>query len=60
MGNPHRTHHWFNFRTVMVKSKLKNIVLSLMAIQAEMRGKQHEDLGQVIALLKRFIEEDKQ
>jgi len=60
VGNPHRTHHWFNFRTGMVKSKLKNIVLSLMAIQAEMRGKQREDLGQVIALLKRIIDEDKQ
>jgi hypothetical protein len=44
----------------MVKSKLKNIVLSLMAIQAEMRGKQREDLGQVITLLKRIIDEDKQ
>ena len=44
----------------MVKSKLKNIVLSLMAIQAEMRGKQREDLVQVIALLKRIIDEDKQ
>ena len=43
----------------MVKSKLKNLILSLMAIQAEMRGKEHTDLGQIIILLRRFADDIK-
>lgn len=40
----------------MVKSKLKNIVLSLMAIQAEMRGVERDEMGKVIEDLKKLTE----
>ena len=56
MGNPHRTHHWFNFRTGMVKSKLKNLILSLMALHAEMRGVERDEMGKVIEDLKKLTE----
>jgi hypothetical protein len=40
----------------VAKSKLKNIILSLMAIQAEMRGAQHAELGKIVDQLKKFTE----
>ena len=40
----------------MAKSKLKNIILSLMAIQAEMRGTEHAELAKIIDQLKKFTE----
>jgi hypothetical protein len=40
----------------VAKSKLKNIILSLMAIQAEMRGAERQDLGAIIDQLKKFTE----
>jgi hypothetical protein len=40
----------------VAKSKLKNIILSLMAIQAEMRGAEREKLGVIINDLKKFTE----
>jgi hypothetical protein len=40
----------------VAKSKLKNIILSLMAIQAEMRGTEREKLGAIIDQLKKFTE----
>jgi len=60
LGIPPRTDGRINFRIGMVKSKIKNLILSLMAIQAEMRGKEHEDLGQIIILLRRFADDLKE
>jgi len=40
----------------LVISKLKNLILSLMAVEAELRGKEKEDLGAAIASLKKAVE----
>ena len=37
-------------------SKLKNLILSLMALQAELRGGEKEDLGRAIDRLKSAVE----
>jgi hypothetical protein len=37
-------------------SKLKNLILSLMALQAELRGGEKEELGRAIDSLKRAVE----
>jgi hypothetical protein len=37
-------------------SKLKNLILSLMALQAELRGVEREDLGRAIDRLKSAVE----
>lgn len=37
-------------------SKLKNLILSLMALQAELRGGEKEELGKAIDSLKRAVE----
>jgi hypothetical protein len=43
----------------MVKSKLKNLILSLMALHAEMRGVEREELGKAIESLKKVAEKIK-
>ena len=40
----------------LVLSKLKNLILSLMAVEAELRGKEKEDLSAAIASLKKAVE----
>lgn len=37
-------------------SKLKNLILSLMALQAELRGGEKEELGKAIDSLKNAVE----
>ena len=37
-------------------SKLKSLVLSLMALQAEMRGQEREELGSAIASIRKALE----
>ena len=37
-------------------SKLKNMVLSLMALQAEMRGKEREEMASAIASVRKAME----
>ena len=37
-------------------SKLKNLILSLMALQAELHGGEREDLGRAIDRLKSAVE----
>jgi hypothetical protein len=37
-------------------SKLKNVVLSLMALQAEMRGQEREEMGSAIASVRKAME----
>ena len=37
-------------------SKLKNLILSLMALQAELRGGEREDLGKAIDSIKSAVE----
>lgn len=56
MGSPPRTHHRIDFRIGMVKSKLKNLILSLMALHAEMRGTEREEVWQAIEGLKKVAE----
>ena len=59
MGNTRRHHHRTDFRTGMVKSKLKNLILSLMALHAEMRGVERDEMGKVIEDLKKLAEKIK-
>lgn len=40
----------------LVLSKLKNLILSLMALQAELRGGEREELGKAIDSLKSTME----
>lgn len=40
----------------LVVSKLKNLILSLMALQAELRGKEKELIGDAILTLKKCVE----
>ena len=40
----------------MVKSKLKNLILSLMALHAEMRGVEREEVWKAIETLKKVAE----
>ena len=56
MGCPPRTHHRIDFRIGMVKSKLKNLILSLMALHAEMRGTEREEVWKAIEGLKKVAE----
>jgi hypothetical protein len=37
-------------------SKLKNVVLTLMALQAEMRGQEHKEMASAIASVRKSIE----
>lgn len=37
-------------------SKLKNMVLSLMALQAEMRGQEREEMANAVAAVRKAIE----
>ena len=59
LGIPHRTNTWIDFRTGMVKSKLKNLILSLMALHAEMRGLEREEMWKIIEELKKLAEKIK-
>ena len=59
MGIPHRANTWIDFRTGMVKSKLKNLILSLMALHAEMRGVERDEMGKIIEDLKKLAEKIK-
>lgn len=43
----------------LVLSKLKNLILSLMAVEAELRGGEKEDLSAAIASLKKAVEKIK-
>lgn len=43
----------------MVKSKLKNLILSLMALHAEMRGVERDAMGKIIEDLKKLTEKVK-
>lgn len=56
VGNTRRHHHRTDIRTGMVKSKLKNLILSLMALHAEMRGTEREEVWQAIETLKKVAE----
>ena len=56
MGHPHRTDTWTDIRIGMVKSKLKNLILSLMALHAEMRGTEREEVWKAIETLKKVAE----
>jgi hypothetical protein len=40
----------------LLVSKLKNLVLSLMALQAEMRGQERNELASAIASVRKAIE----
>lgn len=40
----------------LVVSKLKNLILSLMAIQAELRGKEREIMSDAILNVKKCVE----
>jgi hypothetical protein len=40
----------------LLMSKLKNIILSLMALQAEMRGKEKELVGEAVLTLRKCVE----
>ena len=40
----------------LVLSRLKNLILSLMAVEAELRGKEKEDLGAAIASIRKAME----
>ena len=40
----------------LVLSRLKNLILSLMAVEAELRGKEKEDLSAAIACIKKAVE----
>lgn len=40
----------------LVLSKLKNLILSLMAVEAELRGKEREYLGAAIASIRKAME----
>jgi hypothetical protein len=40
----------------LLLSKLKNLILSLMALQAEMRGKEKELMGDAIASVRKAME----
>ena len=59
MGNTRRYHHRTDIRIGMVKSKLKNLILSLMALHAEMRGLERDEMGKVIEDLKKLAEKIK-
>ena len=37
-------------------SKLKNLILSLMAVEAELHGKEKEDLSAAIASIRKAVE----
>ena len=59
VGNTRRYHHRTDIRTGMVKSKLKNLILSLMALHAEMRGAERDEMGRIIENLKKLAEKIK-
>jgi hypothetical protein len=40
----------------LLVSKLKNFVLSLMAVQAEMRGQEREEVASAVASIRKAIE----
>jgi hypothetical protein len=40
----------------LLTSKLKNIILSLMALQAEMRGKEKELVNEAVLTLRKCVE----
>ena len=40
----------------LLLSKLKNIILSLMALQAEMHGKEKELVGEAVLTLRKSVE----
>ena len=40
----------------LLVSKLKNLVLSLMAVQAEMRGQEREEVASAVASVRKAIE----
>ena len=40
----------------LLVSKLKNLVLSLMALQAEMRGKERDEMTSAVASVRKAIE----
>jgi len=49
-------HTGYILKNQLVVSKLKNLILSLMAVEAELRGGEKEDLSAAIASLKKAVE----
>jgi hypothetical protein len=47
---------YIKLKNQLVISKLKNLILSLMAVEAELRGGEKEDLSAAIASLKKAVE----
>jgi hypothetical protein len=47
---------YIKLKNDLLLSKLKNLVLSLMALQAEMRGKEREEMGDAIASIRKAME----
>jgi hypothetical protein len=47
---------YIKLKNDLLLSKLKNLVLSLMALQAEMRGKEKETMGDAIASVRKTME----
>jgi hypothetical protein len=47
---------YIKLKNDLLISKLKSLVLSLMALQAEMRGQEREELGSAIASVRKALE----
>ena len=47
---------YIKLKNDLLLSKLKNLILSLMALQAEMRGKEKELMGDAIASVRKAME----
>ena len=47
---------YIKLKNDLLISKLKNLILSLMALQAEMRGKEKETMGDAIASVRKTME----
>jgi len=47
---------YIKLKNQLVISKLKNLILSLMAVEAELRGGEKEDLSAAIASLRKAME----
>jgi hypothetical protein len=47
---------YIKLKNELLLSKLKNLILSLMALQAEMRGKERESMSDAIASIRKTME----
>jgi hypothetical protein len=47
---------YIKLKNDLLISKLKSLVLSLMALQAEMRGQEREEMGSAIASVRKALE----